>query len=72
MWATSAASVEPPGRSSTESQPGGSTPRRAALATGEAIGTAAALAVDAGGDLESVDPARVREAITKHFGEKLP
>lgn len=42
-----------------------------ALATGEAIGTAAALASDARGDLADVDPAMVREAIAKHVEQEL-
>jgi hypothetical protein len=43
-----------------------------ALATGEAIGTAAALAADAQCDLAEIDPCAVRQAIEKHVGEPLP
>lgn len=43
-----------------------------ALATGEAIGVAAALAADAGCALADVDPARVRRRILDDAGEALP
>ncbi|MEE2665329.1 MAG: FAD-dependent oxidoreductase [Myxococcota bacterium] len=43
-----------------------------AIATGEAIGAAAALAASTLGDLIDIDPGAVRDAIAKHVGEPLP